>query len=68
MLTSKPKSRTIIVSADDEALLHAIAGEYPMVSSHRLAQAVYRYGLRAVAPAPERLMEECEGTAVGGAQ
>lgn len=53
----KTRSRTIIVSAGDEAMLDDIAAAHPLVSRHRIAQAALRLGLRTIAAAPERLVD-----------
>jgi len=57
-MSRKSRSRTIIVSDGDEALLDALTGAHAFVSHHRAAQLVYRYGLRSMAAAPERLVGE----------
>jgi hypothetical protein len=55
---SKSQTQTIIVSADDEAYLASVAAQFPLVSRHRLAQAVYRYGLRACHQCPDLVVAE----------
>jgi hypothetical protein len=54
----RTRSRTIIVSPEDEAMLDEVAAATPFASRHRIAQLSLRYGLRAFAQAPGRLVEE----------
>jgi hypothetical protein len=54
----RTRSRTIIVSETDEDRLQTIANAYPLVAHHRLAQVAYRFGLRAMASEPDRVVEE----------
>ena len=56
----KSKTRTIITSEADEALLQAICTLYPLVSPHRVAQVSLRCGLRAIAADPKRLVREAQ--------
>jgi hypothetical protein len=65
--TPPVKSRTIIVSSADEEALNAIADAYPLASSHRVAQAVYRCGLRTIRQDPARLVQEERSASEGGA-
>lgn len=51
-------TQTIIVTPNDQAYLASVAERYPLVSRHRLAQAVYRYGLRACVRCPDLVLEE----------
>jgi hypothetical protein len=52
------KTVSIIVSPQDEASLATVAERYPLVTRHRLAQAAYRYGLRACVRYPDLIVEE----------
>jgi hypothetical protein len=52
------KTVSIIVSPQDEASLATVAERYPLVTRHRLAQAAYRYGLRACVRCPDLIVEE----------
>jgi hypothetical protein len=49
---------SIIVSPQDEVNLATVAERYPLVTRHRLAQAAYRYGLRACVRCPDIVLEE----------
>lgn len=52
------RTRTVIVSEDDETNLATLSGKFPLVSGHKLAQAAYRYGLRACVRCPDLVLEE----------
>lgn len=52
------RTQSIICSQDDEAHLAGLAGHFPLVSRHRLAQAAYRFGLRSCAACPELILGE----------
>lgn len=54
------KTVSIIVSPQDEAHLALVAERYPLVTRHRLAQAAYRYGLRACVRRPDIVLEEAK--------
>jgi hypothetical protein len=56
------KTVSIIVSPQDEAHLATVAEHYPLVTRHRLAQAAYRYGLRACVRCPDLIVEEARLT------
>ena len=52
------KTVSIIVSPQDEVHLAAVAERFPLVTRHKLAQAAYRYGLRACVRCPDLIVEE----------
>jgi hypothetical protein len=56
------KTVTIITSSQDEVSLASVAERFPLVTRHRLAQVIYRYGLRACAGRPEIVLEEARLT------
>jgi len=54
----KHRSRTILVTPDDEAMANEIAAVYPLVKPHRIYQVSLRCGLRVIREDPERLVRE----------
>jgi hypothetical protein len=64
-IKARTRSRTIIVSSEDEAMLDEVAAATPFASRHRIAQLSMRYGLRAFAEVPGRLVQEARDASSG---
>jgi hypothetical protein len=63
---ARTRSRTIIVTPEDEAMLGEVAAAHPLVSRHRIAQVALRCGLRAFRTDPARLVQEAMVSPVAG--
>lgn len=52
------KTQSIILTQDDVDNYNTVAAKYPLASRHRIAQAIFRYGLKACVRRPELVLAE----------